>query len=304
MKKFLRVLTFFLIAAVALSVVFFPKPKEADAVRRRVIRIWNVDTFEGGRGSRTAFLRRAAREAEREREGLYCLVTSYTAEGAKQAAEEGELPDVLSFGIGLWEFAESSLSLPYSFAGGEIGGECLAYPWCRGGYALFSLTNSFAEEGRTAISCGGENLPSVCAALEGIEGEETEPIAAYTGFLSGKYRYLLGTQRDLCRFRTRGVEVYARPLGQYCDLYQYVSVLSAERRADCEAFLSALFSEEMQSALTEIGMYPCGKGEKGVFADSPAFAASVFTSREGLDGLKNAAAEKNVNLIEKYLKKV
>lgn len=200
------------------------KSKEAEA--RTVVRVWNIDTFEGGKGSRTAFLKSVARELQGE---AYYLVTSYTLEGALSAFAEGEAPDVLSFGVGLSEFAERLLPLPYSFAGGELGGKTLAYPWCMGGYYLFSLTD-FEGEGRTALSVGGENLPAVAARLEGITGEETESVAAYTGFLSGKYRYLLGTQRDVCRFQARGVSVQARPLTKYCDLYQYIGILSAEKR--------------------------------------------------------------------------
>ena len=94
--------------------------------------------FEGGKGSRTAFLKSVARELKGE---AYYLVTSYTLEGALSAFAEGDAPDVLSFGVGLSEFAERLLPLPYSFAGGELGGKTLAYPWCMGGYYLFSLTD-------------------------------------------------------------------------------------------------------------------------------------------------------------------
>ena len=229
MRKFGRVLWRalpFALLLFALGVVLL-SAEEAEGETRTVVRVWNVDTFEGGKGSRTAFLRSVARELQGD--GAYYLVTSYTVDGALAALAEGDAPDVLSFGVGLSEFAERLLPLSYSFAGGELGGKTLAYPWCMGGYYLFSLTD-FEGEGRTAVSVGGENLSCVAARLEGIEGEEAESVAAYTGFLSRKYRYLLGTQRDVCRFQARGVTVQARPLTKYCDLFQYIGILSSEKR--------------------------------------------------------------------------
>lgn len=292
MGKFGRILWHglpFLLLLAAAVIVFVPqKSKEAEA--RTVVRVWNIDTFEGGKGSRTAFLKSVARELQGE---AYYLVTSYTLEGALTAFAEGEAPDVLSFGVGLSEFAERLLPLSYFFAGGELGGKTLAYPWCMGGYYLFSLTD-FEGEGRTALSVGGENLPAVAARLEGIAGEETESVAAYTGFLSGKYRYLLGTQRDVCRFQARGAIVQARPLTKYCDLYQYIGILSAEKRDVSLAFVEALLSPEVQGRLSQIGMFPLeNKAERTV---------SVFSSREALGRLAAAAREGDVP--EKYLKSI
>lgn len=292
MGKFGRILWHglpFLLLLAAAVIVFVPqKSKEAEA--RIVVRVWNIDTFEGGKGSRTAFLKSVARELKGE---AFYLVTSYTLEGALSAFAEGDAPDVLSFGVGLSEFAERLLPLPYSFAGGELGGKTLAYPWCMGGYYLFSLTG-FEGEGRTALSVGGENLPAVAARLEGIWGEETESVAAYTGFLSGKYRYLLGTQRDVCRFQARGVSVQARPLTKYCDLYQYIGILSSEKRDASLAFVEALLSPEVQGRLSQIGMFPLeNNAERTV---------SVFSSREALGRLAAAAREGDVP--EKYLKSI
>ena len=279
----------FLLLLAAAVIVFLPqKSKQAGA--RTVVRVWNIDTFEGGKGSRTAFLKNVARELKGE---AYYLVTSYTLEGALTAFAEGEAPDVLSFGVGLSEFAERLLPLPYSFAGGELGGKTLAYPWCMGGYYLFSLTD-FEGDGRTALSVGGENLPAVAARLEGITGEETESVAAYTGFLSGKYRYLFGTQRDVCRFQARGAIVQARSLTKYCDLYQYIGILSAEKREASLAFVEALLSPEVQGRLSQIGMFP--------LKNNAGRTVSVFSSREALGRLAAAAREGDVP--EKYLKSI
>ena len=225
-----RAVPFLLLAAVVLAVSLFPRQSAAEGESVRIVRVWNVDTFEGGKGSRTAFLKRAAELAERGRTGVRYLVTSVTAEGALDALGRGELPDVLSYGGGLSAFEPHCLPLGERFAG-----ESRALPWCRGEYYLFSLTDDFESAGEVAISVGGSNLACSAAYFAGVSGSETESLSAYVDFLGGKYRYLLGTQRDKCRFASRGAAVYAKPLTEFCDLYQYVSVLSEEAydRAGC-----------------------------------------------------------------------
>lgn len=289
------------------SLLCFPHENavQGKGEEKRVIRVWNVDTFEGGKGSRTAFLKKAAAKAEKSNGGAYYLVSSYTAEGAKQAFSEGDTPDVLSFGVGLSVGAEHSLPLSYRFSGGETEEGCLAVPWCRGGYALFCLQDDFTKQGTTVISCGGSNLPQVAASLAGINGEECDSLSAYVNFLDGKYDYLLGTQRDLCRFASRGISVYVKPLGEYCDLYQYISLLSAEKRADCTAFLQTLLSEEMQSSLSSIGMYPVNGGTDALSSVKAARTLSVFSSARALDELRSLARkEGEAKNISKYLKSI
>lgn len=296
LRSLLRAVPFVLIAVIILTLIFFPRHKKEEKTEKRVVLLWNVDTFEGGKGSRTSFLRRVAQSAEKQRAGVYYLIASYTPEGAVAAYEAGQRPDLLSYGVGLSVYAESCLPLSYEFSGGKTDAGCLAYPWCRGNYYLFSMKDDFSEEGLTAISRGGRNLGAVAAAYAGIDGEEVESSAAYVGFLSGKYRYLLGTQRDECRFAARDATIYSKPLSDYCDLYQYISVLSSEKREDCEHLLKTLLSDEVQENLSEIGMYPTKGAEGGR-------TVSVFSSDEALEQLGNLArTEENVKNLDKFLK--
>ena len=93
-------LPFFLLAAAFLTVLFFPDGNTGgnQSAAPRVVRVWHIDTFEGGKGSRASFLRDAARILEKKDKNVYYLISSYTAEGARAAAQEGDLPDMLSFG--------------------------------------------------------------------------------------------------------------------------------------------------------------------------------------------------------------
>lgn len=287
-----RAVPFLLLAAVVLAVALFPRQSAAEGESVRIVRVWNVDTFEGGKGSRTAFLKRAAELAERGRTGVRYLVTSVTAEGALDALGRGELPDVLSYGGGLSAFEPHCLPLGERFAG-----EDRALPWCRGEYYLFSLTDDFESTGEVAISVGGSNLACAAAYFAGVSGSETESLSAYVDFLGGKYRYLLGTQRDKCRFASRGAAVYAKPLTEFCDLYQYVSVLSEEAYDDALFFVNTLRSEAVQCQLGDIGMLPA--------AGAAGYTTGAFMTAETSATLAQAvrAGEPRKN-IENFLKTV
>lgn len=247
-----KVIPFVLLAALVLALVCYPHTAKAETAQPVVISVWNVDTFEGGRGSRTSFLKRVAQRAEAGQENVFYHVISYTAEGLQEAFSRGETPDILSFGVGVGQV--DAVPLGRTFAGSD-----LAVPWCRGAYYLFSLQDNFPEtppSGSVVLSSGGENLVEASAYFAGIEGKTEESLTAYLDFLGGKYDYLLGTQRDVCRFSSRGVTVYSKLLPSYCDLYQYVSILSREYADACLEFVALLLSEDVQATLSEIGMYP------------------------------------------------
>jgi hypothetical protein len=54
------------------------------------------------------------------------------------------------------------------------------------------------------------------------------------------------------------VEVFACPLENFCDLFQYVSITSTndEKAKISEQFLNYLLSDKVQNKITEIGMFP------------------------------------------------
>ncbi|MBQ9081108.1 MAG: hypothetical protein IJY26_00535, partial [Clostridia bacterium] len=196
-------------------------------------------------------------------------------------------------------------ALSVRFSGGEIGESCYAYPWCGGGYFLFCLEDDFSSVNaqNLLLSVGGKNLPWVAAALHGVSGEiaSEDSTSAYVHFLNGKYRYMLGTQRDVCRFQTRGVNVYRQDLTEYNDLYQYIAVTTPDKDAasPCEGFISLLLSEETQKTLSDIGMYP-------VSSIKPQHTLSAFVSESALaevrDKGKSALINGDVKILKNYLK--
>ena len=66
-----------------------------------VIKIWQIDAFEGGKGSRKQFLLSVARGFEKENLGVLIMVISHTVESAEQSLLAGEVPDIISFGLGV-----------------------------------------------------------------------------------------------------------------------------------------------------------------------------------------------------------
>jgi len=220
------------------SILSFFSKEQQESLPKTIVTVWNVDTFEGGKGSRTAFLNSVAKKMEGD---VFFMVSSKTAEGVEYALQNGNLPDILSFGVGV-----------------EVPQDIEASVWCMGKYVLFSKEGEKVSPNilNTVVSRGGRNEPTVAAALCGLTGElrQESSLQAYMDFLNGKYAYLLGTQRDAQRFLSRGVSVEATPLNDFTDLCQYIAVMKEENREICERFISYLQGEEVQGRLSEIGM--------------------------------------------------
>lgn len=270
-----------------------------------VVRIWQIDSFEGGKGSRAAFLNRAARNFEKEHPGILFIVSSHSAESAQNSYLSGDVPDIISYGNGIEFAAELASPLKncfFSFATSD--GKTYATPWCRGQYFLFSKDGDFSDmdANNTVLSQSGLSQTQLAAYLEGLRGdlEIKESIDAYQDFLSGKYQYLFGSQRDIWRFEARDIEVKVREVQSFCDLWQYISICSSDKgkRDISEDFIQYLLSESVQKQLVQIGMLsPNYKIYSGVnnflqTAEKKTYAfqgISVFISRSGWDDLKEYA---------------
>lgn len=249
------------IAAIAcLYPVFGVEQKKTESERAGILRVWQIDSFEGGRGSRALFLNSVARIYE-NKSNMFVLITTHTPESAANAVAEGQLPDVISYGPGLEFIADIARPLPgYTFDAGKLGGETFAYPWCRGSYFLLTGEGDFSDvtPQNTVFSIGRGASVTVAAAVEGYAGTyAAEPsVQAYVDLIGGKYRYMIGTQRDVWRLRTRAYTFSARPLTAFSDLFQYVSVCAEDGGQYSAAleFVEVLLSKEVQESVTSIGM--------------------------------------------------
>ena len=263
-----------------------------------------MDTFEGGKGSRASFLNRVATEFEKKKEGVICMVSSKTIEGLKASLQEKDFPDMLSFGVGA--------GFAFDYCIGDVT------PWYRGAYAIYSKTDDFSalSANNCVLSKGGENLPLVAAAMHALSGEFVveDATTAYVRFLNGDYKYLLGTQRDACRFSSRGVSVYCQPISAFSDLFGYIGVTDEKNAILCEEFIGHLTSQEKQKELDRLGLfspkftvYGGGEGVLSALEETKAaYTSHLFASAEELAGLERCAREVlnggNVKELKKFLK--
>ena len=260
--KFLRIiLSGFLIFSAVFS-IFFGKgilqtgedknPKEYKAV----LTVWQIDIFEGGKGSRRQFIESVSKRFEKQNLGVFVLVSSLSPSGAKERMEKGEFPDIISFGFGV--DIPSAKEIDLSVSGfGKVGGTTYAVPWCRGGYAL--IENPESKSQKTVISQQEFTQPLISASINGVDlskGYEIKtPMDAYIDFVSGGARYLVGTQRDIARLETRGMSVMVKPLGEFSDLYQYLAITDSSDYLLGQSFIEFMTSEFVQNRLNEIYMF-------------------------------------------------
>jgi len=122
-----------------------------------ILTLWNVDSFEGGRGSRSEFLKGRAIEFEARHKGVLVSVQNYTYEQVKQKLANGDRFDLISFSAGVG-FDVKSLLSPYTAAvnvrddlldGGKFNGNIYAMPWAFGGYAFYAFDDMLAKSGNT-----------------------------------------------------------------------------------------------------------------------------------------------------------
>lgn len=196
--------------------------------------LWQIDGFEGGKGSRTGYLQQTASDFSKK---LHChiTVTSLTAEAARENLSAGNVPDMISYAAGAYGFEK------------YFTGEKPYEVWCRGGYCLLTIDGDFSDatHKNTVVNSGKDNFSSIAALFCGLQGAAVaEPTSAYVSLIGGKYKYLLGTQRDIYRLKTRGESFRIKPVTEFNDLYQNISVTAktAENRGAAEYFIQFLLS--------------------------------------------------------------
>ncbi len=296
----LLIIIVLLIIAVPLLAVLQSRSAAADEEDETTsISVWQIDGFEGGRGSRSKYLQSAG-EACFKNQKTYVTVTSLSADAARANLEQGTMPDIISYPAGFYGIQNYVNKRDFTFKN-----------WCRGGYCFLSLDESadFSDISaeNTVINAGKDNLASVAAVLSGIGGAQAEePTNAYLNLLNGKFKYLLGTQRDVYRLKTRNAAFTLKPITVFNDLYQNISILTknSERYNLCNAFINYLLENPKVETL---GLF-CGNGKVGTDELKPMAEAEYENTlnspcgKEYIDELKQAAETGDVNKIKNLLK--
>lgn len=265
-----------------------------------VLTVWQIDTFEGGRGSRAQYLQNKADEYFKD-VNCYVTVTTISSEAAKENLANGNIPDMISYGAGFIGLESYINNKDYIYK-----------TWCRGGYCLITIDESadFTDisEQNTIINQGKENLVLVTAMFLGVNNAAQEkPTGAYVDLINGKYKYLLGTQRDIYRFKSRNLTIKVKPINEFNDLYQNISILTNDpvNYSKCSGFISYL-TENNEDA-DKIGMFADGKT---IYSDEM-HAMETLTFDYSLQGLisenykndlMNCISAGDINLLKSLLK--
>lgn len=298
-KLILRILSFALCIAVLIAApVMISKqfaPKESQNKDMVMLNLWQIDSFEGGKGSRASYLKKVGEEFKSS--DFYVNVKTVTADAARENLKNGVIPDMISYGAGMYGLE--------SLIRGNPPYVC----WANGGYCFLTLDNgdfSDISAQNTVINRGIDNFSQIAALFTGVGGAaEESPTGAYVSLINGKYKYLLGTQRDIFRLRTRGVSFKIKPVTEFNDLYQVISVTaeSGERAALCRRFIDRLLSAE---DLDSLGLF--GKTKKyndemscmdGIEAEYAVRGPLGLQMRESI---LSAAANSDINLLKNLLK--
>jgi len=231
--------------------VLHAKSRTAEPSQGKIyIELWHIDTFEGGTGSRAAFLNRISKQYEKNN-NVCVTVKTQTVESASGFFAEGIYPDLLSYGNGVALPYEMLVKIydkkPYEYA----------VPWCMGGYVR--IVRKGINATKTILSVQENALSRIAAGYADVDLSgvtETPSNLAIYEFYKNKEAALIGTQRDLYRLENKGIDIEVTPLTAFNDLYQYVSVLSAtdERAKAASMFAGYLLSEGVQAKLGGIGM--------------------------------------------------
>jgi len=283
----------------ALFVMFSDNEKAEAQGEMTVLNVWQIDNFEGGRGSRAGYLQNVGNDFAKCG-GSYVTVTAITAQAAVENLNRGTVPDLISYGAGI-----SGLE---TYITGNTPYNC----WCYGGYCLLSLEHnadfSKTTAQNTVINAGTGNRVDVCALLLGLNGANyAQPTSAYVKLINGDFKFLLGTQRDVFRLKTRGVQFSVKPVTEFNDLYQNISITAqnGKKRAEAQKFVDKLLKENEN--VSKLGLFCSGKtlyddelhAFEGLSYDINLKTPLSVAAKNELDG---AILNSDVNLIKNLLK--
>lgn len=252
MRKFIPKIKYFVClllclgAFIAFMCLLFKKDESKIQDNSGMITVWQIDSFEGGRGSRADFLQKVGNDFTKS-SGCYVNVISLSAEAARLNMSNKIFPDVVSYGAGTYGL-ESYVS---SYT-------C----WCRGGYCILTLdaSSDFKDVSaqNTVINAGKDNLIGAAALFTGLNGAKTEKsTGAYVKLINGDFKYLLGTQRDVYRLKTREVSFAVKPVTEFNDLYQNISVVAGSKSVEqSESYIKYLMGRTDE--VDRIGMLSDG----------------------------------------------
>ncbi len=311
--KFSSVISYILIGVVFVCIPFLKRGEDplenSKENYKAIIEIWQIDTFEGGVGSRSSFLRGVASSFTKSNPSVLFLVSSHTVSSAQSLIESGKYPDVISYGGNCLDLTGKIINIKgyEQCDGGFVDKNRYMLAWCKGGY--FEIKRQGVNEVKRVIVGEGEyNSGSIAKTFSNyskFKGENYIPSEAFNTFLTDKNSLLIGTQRDVMRLKSREISCSITPIYDYCDLFQYVSVINKNdvKNQYSLQFVNYLLSEKIQATLTKIGMASCMY--KNLYESdepltklqekNPIYTVSPYMDINNLTAVKNLAGQTNDN---------
>lgn len=228
----------------------------------QVVSMWHIETFEGGSVSRLRYLEKQSIEFEKKYPGKLLLIINLTYDEAKAKVNNGELPDIVSFGVGAGDlFIDSvkEIDIKTNFRSdlleyGTINNKLCAIPYMLGGYCKITYNDYDNLYVRTANKdiVNQQNVILV----------DDSQYQLYQNFVAEKYDGILGTQRDFYRINNRinlgkMDNCNFEYISGYNDLIQYMAITSnvASEIKIAHNFIEFILSEKSQMAIQDYGMF-------------------------------------------------
>jgi len=238
---------------------YVPQGENADAT---FLKLWHIDSFEGGSGNRAGFLSRVAVKYHAKNSSCFVVVQSLTEDEAINAISACNLPDLISFSPHVANnFCDKLQKLDVkNLARAEIqkfaekDGKIYAVPWYMSGYCLignsavdervltqlsvdtaYSFGKNDTKVTKYAYTAGLKSSYAQVAMLENSTARanlktcdpqifERTPFEAYSDFVKGNAVVLLGTARDFYRVQNR-VSIGAMQACAYVPLQKFSDLI-------------------------------------------------------------------------------
>ena len=138
-----------------------------------ILEIWNIDTFETGKKSKTSLLTEIGNVFQKKNKGVYLMVRNVTENECLNLLKDGAMPDLFSCSYGVAEKIKD-YTQPISsncdgvaenlLTAGKVNDVQMAVPWCFGSYYLISTQSALEKAGKVefdslvniALDCGYE----------------------------------------------------------------------------------------------------------------------------------------------------
>lgn len=227
-----------------------------------VYNVWHIETFEGGSAPRINYLKKIAREIERQNPAVLFHIQQIDATKLADNLEAG-LPDIISFGSGVGKLVLDKLETFESDFGvrkslldsGKFNGKIYALAYIVSGYAMFSH-----GEKEESIEYGTTGFVNPQKAIDNAKLPVKNfgtPFETYKNFVYHHNHALLGSARDV--FRIDNLNKIGRtnasitPVDSFTDLVQYIGRTKTDKIINL--FCNKMLSQTEQNKLADYHLF-------------------------------------------------